>query len=185
MSALRILGYVIVSADGMLADANGVMPESLKIPGDQAFFDAAMDRVDLIVHGRNSFEDQPRSPQRSRIILSRKTDTVSADPDNARATLWNPDGASFDAALAHAGLSDGTIAVIGGPSVYDMFLDRFDTFWLSQAPGVQIPNGTPAFPGVPAQSPEEILAAHGLTAGPAELIDAAHNVTVTPWQRLG
>lgn len=185
MSALRILGYVIVSADGMLADANGVMPDALKIPGDQAFFNAAMDHVDLIVHGRNSFEDQPRSPQRNRIILSSHTDAVSADPDNARATLWNPDGASFDEALGAAGVQSGTIAVIGGPSVFEMFFDRFDTFWLSQAPRVQIPNGTPAFPGVPAHSPEEILAAHGLTAGPAELIDAAHNVTVTPWQRLG
>jgi hypothetical protein len=57
VSALRIEGYVIVSADGMLANADHVMPEGLKFEGDKQFFTAALDRADLIVHGRNSFED--------------------------------------------------------------------------------------------------------------------------------
>ena len=35
MSALRIEGYVIVSADGMLADADSVMPDELKFEGDK------------------------------------------------------------------------------------------------------------------------------------------------------
>ena len=74
MPALRIEGYVIVSADGMLADARNVMPDELKFEGDKAFFTAALDRADLIVHGRNSYEDQPNSPQRRRIILTRKVD---------------------------------------------------------------------------------------------------------------
>ena len=36
--ALRIDGYVIVSADGMLADAQNVMPHELKFEGDKRFF---------------------------------------------------------------------------------------------------------------------------------------------------
>ena len=71
MPALRIEGYVIVSADGMLADARNVMPDELKFEGDKAFFTAALDRADLILHGRNSYEDQPNSPRRRRIILTR------------------------------------------------------------------------------------------------------------------
>ena len=43
-----------------------------------------------------------------------------------------------------------------------MFMDRYDTFWLSQAPQVRLPGGEPCFPGVPARSPQQILAAHGL-----------------------
>ena len=66
MPALRIEGYVIVSADGMLADARNVMPDELKFEGDKAFFTAALDRADLILHGRNSYEDQPNSPLRRR-----------------------------------------------------------------------------------------------------------------------
>ena len=56
--ALRIEGYVIVSADGMLANADRVMPQQLKFEGDNRFFSAALDRADLIVHGRNSGEGQ-------------------------------------------------------------------------------------------------------------------------------
>ena len=55
----------------MLADARNVMPDELKFEGDKAFFTAALDRADLILHGRNSYEDQPNSPRRRRIILTR------------------------------------------------------------------------------------------------------------------
>jgi hypothetical protein len=183
MPELRIEGYVIVSAEGMLASAQGVMPDQLKFEGDKRFFTAALDRVDLIVHGRRSFEDQPNSPRRRRIILSGKTKALASDPSNPKATLWNPAGASFEAACAHAGVDHGTIAIIGGPGVFGMFMDRYDTFWLSQAPRVRIPDGVGAFPGVPAQSPQQILAAHGLHAGDAKILDAANEVSVTPWRR--
>ena len=101
MPALRIEGYVIVSADGMLADARNIMPDELKFEGDKAFFTAALDRADVIVHGRNSYEDQPNSPQRKRIILTRKVGTIAPDPANPKSTLWNPAGASFEAACDH------------------------------------------------------------------------------------
>jgi dihydrofolate reductase len=183
MPALRIEGYVIVSADGMLANARHVMPDELKFEGDKQFFNAALDRADLIVHGRRSFEDQPNSPLRKRIILTGKIAALAPDPSNPRATLWNPAGASFEAACEGAGVGGGTIAIIGGPDVFGMFLDRYDTFWLSQARRVRIPDGQGCFPGVPAQSPQQILAAHGLTAGHAQILDAANDVSVTPWQR--
>ena len=183
MAALRIEGYVIVSADGMLANAQGVMPNRLKFEGDKQVFTAALDRADLIVHGRNSFEDQPNSPKRERIVLTRGIGAVAPDPSNPKATLWNPAGASFEAACEQAGVRSGTIAIIGGPYVFGMFMDRYDTFWLSRAPQVRLPGGEPCFPGVPAQSPQAILAAHGLKAGNALILDAANDVSVTPWQR--
>jgi dihydrofolate reductase len=183
MPTLRIEGYVIVSADGMLANARHVMPDELKFEGDKQFFNAALDRADLIVHGRNSFEDQPNSPARKRIILTGKIGALAPDPSNPTATLWNPAGASFEAACEHAGAGGGTIAIIGGPDVFGMFLDRYDTFWLSQAPRVRIPDGQGCFPGVPAQSPQQILAAHGLKAGHTQVLDAANDVSVTPWGR--
>jgi hypothetical protein len=183
MSALRFEGYVIVSADGMLANAARVMPDALKFEGDKQFFSDALDRADLVVHGRNSVEDQPNSPRRRRIFLTRYTASVAPDPSNAMVTLWNPAGAPFEAACEHAGVRYGTVAIIGGPVVFAMFLDRYDTFWLSQAPHVRIPDGEPCLPGVPAQSPQEILAAHGLVAGTAQILDAANDVTATPWHR--
>ena len=94
MPAFRIEGYVIVSSDGMLANADRVMPAGLKFEGDKQFFTAALDRADLIVHGRHSDEGQPNSPKRKRIFLTRKVDAIAPDPSNPKATLWNPAGAS-------------------------------------------------------------------------------------------
>lgn len=184
MPALRIDGYVIVSADGMLANAKRIMPDELKFEGDKRFFNDALDHADLIVHGRHSYEDQPNSPRRKRIILTRSIGGVAPDPANPRATLWNPAGTSFEAACEHAGVRSGTVAIIGGPDVFDMFMDRYDTFWLSQAPRVRLPDGAPVFSGVPRHSPQEILAAHGLRAGESQILDDTFGVVVTPWRRV-
>jgi hypothetical protein len=183
VAALRIEGYVIVSAEGMLANASNVMPDELKFEGDKQFFNAALDRADLIVHGRHSFEDQPNSPKRKRVVLTRKVDAIGADPSDPKSVLWNPSGAPFEAACDRAGVRSGTVAIIGGPGVFAMFLDRYDVFWLSQAPHVRLPDGEPCFPGVPQRSPQEILKAHGLSAGPRQMLDAAADVSVTPWRR--
>jgi dihydrofolate reductase len=178
-------GYVIVSADGMLANADRLMPDELKFEGDKQFFTAALDRTDLIVHGRNSYEDQPNSPRRRRIILTGTIGAIAPDPSNPKATLWNPAGATFEAACEYTGIRSGTIAIIGGPKLFGMFMDRYDTFWLSQATRVRLPGGEPCFPGVPAQSPQQILSAHGLKAGDARILDSAEGVSVTPWRRVG
>jgi dihydrofolate reductase len=184
MPALRIEGYVIISADGMLANAARLMPDELRFEGDKQFFSAALDRADLIVHGRHSYEDQPNSPRRRRIMLTRGVQTIATDPSNPKATLWNPAGASFEDACDFAGLRSGSIAVIGGPEVFAMFMERYDTFWLSLAPRVRLPGGEPCFPGVPERSPQEVLAVHGLHAGKARILDRAADVSVTPWRRL-
>jgi dihydrofolate reductase len=114
------------------------------------------------------------------------TQSVAApirDRDNPNATLWNPAHASFEAAAKVAGVAGGTVAAIGGTSVFDMFLDRYDTFFLSQAPHVRLPGGVPVFSGVPQRSPQDILTAHGLKATSRRVLDAAHDVTVTEWTR--
>jgi len=183
VAAFRIEGYVIVSADGMLANAAHVMPDELKFEGDKRFFTAALDRADLIVHGRHSGEGQPNSPQRKRLILTRRIAALAADPSNPKATLWNPSGAPFEAAADRAGVRSGRIAIIGGPAVFGLFMDRYDTFWLSLAPRVKIPGGEGCFPGVPEHTPQQILAAHGLNAGETQVLDAVAEVSVTPWRR--
>ncbi|RJF70006.1 dihydrofolate reductase [Rhodopseudomonas palustris] len=182
-SALSIEGFVIVSAEGNLADAAGVMPDVLKFEGDQRFFANALDRAALIVHGRNSFEDQPNSPRRKRLVVTRQVPSLAPDLANPNAVLWNPAGASFDEARARAGIQVGMIAVIGGPEIFAMFFDRYDTFWLSEALHVRLPGGQPCFPGVPAQTPQQVLAAHGLAPAERIVLDAPHDVGVTPWRR--
>jgi len=181
---LPIEAYVIVSADGMLADSTGVMPDSLKFPADQAFFESALDHADLIVHGRHSHEDQKRSNERTRLILTNSILTLAPDPTHSHSTLWNPEGVSFEEACKAVGVSiTAKIAIIGGPHVYAFFLDRYDTFWLSQAHGVRLPNGLGVMPGVPDRTPQDILATAGLHAAETRVFDAVKHVDLTAWRR--
>ena len=117
----------------MLANAAGVMPDSLKFEADQAFFERGLDGVDVVVHGRHSHEHQRHSDLRRRLILTRRVPAIAADPSNKKALFWNPAGASLEQAMAVLGVSDGRIGVIGGTDVFGIFLDRYDVFYLSRA----------------------------------------------------
>ena len=124
---LRIEGYAIVSEDGMLANAAGIMPDSLKFEADQHFFERGLNGVDVVVHGRHSHEQQPRSYLRRRLIMTRQVPAIAANPSNEKALFWNPAGASFEQALALLGTPEGSIGVIGvigGTEVFGLFLDR-------------------------------------------------------------
>lgn len=180
---LRFEGHAIVSGDGMLADAGGVQPPELIVAADQRFFKNSLDRSDLIVHGRNSFENQPNSPERKRVIATRRVQSPMRDSRNPNAVLWNPDYAAIEEAAALAGVTSGDVAVIGGTEIFDMFLDRYDVFWLSQAPRVTLPGGVPIFREVPARSAQQILHAHGLTPRQKQMLDAERDISVVEWVR--
>jgi hypothetical protein len=59
----------------------------------------------------------------------------------------------------------------------------YDVFHLTRAPNVRLPGGRPVFPDVPERTPEDILAAHGLKAGPVEALDPAKGLTMVSWRR--
>jgi hypothetical protein len=179
----RIDGYAIVSEDGMLANAAGIMPDSLKFEADRQFFERALDDIDVVVHGRHSHEQQPRSHLRRRLILTRQVPAIAAHPLDEKALLWNPAGASFEEALAALGTPDGSVGVIGATDVFVMFLDRYDFFNLSRARDVRLPGGRPVFPEVPSRTPEEVLASHGLDRGQRQVLDPATGLVIVSWQR--
>src|SRR5258705_3470463 len=168
--ALRIDGYVIVSADGMLANAQNVMPDELKFGGDRRFFTGALDRAVLVGHGRHSGEGQPNSPQRKRMIVTRTIGATAPDPANPKALLWNPAGVSFDTACERAGVVSGTVAIIGGPRAFPMFMARYDTFLAAVAPHCRLSGGEACFSCAPARTAHESLFAAGLHARPAEVL---------------
>lgn len=178
-----IEAYAIVSSDGMLADAAGNFPPALAIDADQRFFENGLDAVDVVVHGRRSQEKLSRSPTRRRIIFTRSVPAIAVDSSNRRVIQWNPAGASFEQALAEFSSSKLSVAVIGGQSVFEWFLDLYDVFYLSRADNVQLPGGLPIFSDVPSRKPEAVLADHGLENPKRELLDAARGLTITAWQR--
>ena len=180
----RIEGYVIVSADGMIADAKGEMPDSIRNDADQRYFQEALDRAAAVVHGRHSHEGGPRAARRKRLVLTRQIAAIAPDPAHPNALLWNPLGASLDQALAQLGVVDGTIAVIGGPEVFSRFLPLYDAFHLSRAADAKIPGGLAVFTEVgPNATPEDVLARRGLRPGPRRDLDARAGISVVTWQR--
>lgn len=179
----RIEGHAIVSEDGMIADSSGLMPNSLKFESDQKAYEEALDRAALIVNGRLSYEGQPNSPHRKRLVVTRSVAGLDRDPGNPNARLWNPAGASLETAAAALGVRSGAIAVIGGTFVFSLFLTiGYDAFHLSHAPGVRLPGGVPVFrEQTGGRSPDEVLAAAGLKEG---LVRAfADGVTIVEWTR--
>jgi dihydrofolate reductase len=180
----RIEGYVIVSSDGMIADARGHMPDSIRNEADQRFFQDALDHVAVVVHGRHSHEGGPRAAQRKRLVVTRQIAALAPDPDYPNALLWNPTGADLDKAITALGAGDGPVAIIGGPEVFSMFLPLYDVFHLSRAANAKIPGGRPVFEEVgPNATPEDVLTRHGLKPGPRRDLDAQAGVSEVDWER--
>jgi hypothetical protein len=73
-----IEGYAIVSADGMIAEANGSM-DALRFDADQQFFWASLDTAAAVAHGRHSAEGGPKAAGRHRLILTRRITAVRFD----------------------------------------------------------------------------------------------------------
>jgi dihydrofolate reductase len=179
----RIEGFAIVSVDGMLATAERVMPPEMIVEADQRFFECGLDRMDAVVHGRNSQEQQPRAAQRRRLIATHRIETLQPHPHNPKALYWNPAATSLEQALQALGVHSGNIAVIGGTYIFGLFLPRYDVFHLSRAGRVRLPGGLPVFPQVPAMTPEAVLKEHGMEPGPVQVLDAAREATLVSWTR--
>src|ERR1700733_2092401 len=166
IGAFRIEAYVIASADGMLADASGVQPASLHFEADQRHFKQGLDQADVVVNGRHSQEGDANAMGRRRLVLTRDVANLAPDPDNPKAQLWNPAGASFENACAALALSSGTVAVIGGPQAFTLFLNGgSECFHLSRATEVRLPGGLPVFSREKfGGDPDATLSAVGLKA---------------------
>jgi hypothetical protein len=183
IGAYRIEAYVIASADGMLADASGVQPASLHFEADQRHFEQGLDHADVVVNGRRSQEGHATAMSRRRLVLSRHVANLAPDPDNPKARLWNPAGASFEDACAALGLTSGTVAVIGGPQVFTLFLKLgYDCFHLSRAVKVGLPGGMPVFSGGRFGGElDATLATAGLKARPPVWLD--NGLSLIDWVR--
>lgn len=181
--AFRYEGYAIVSADGMIADAAGRMPPALQNFADQRFLSEALDRAAVLVHGRHSHEGQGNSGRRRRVVLTRRVASIGADPEAPHSVLWNPAGASFAAACEALGIAGGTVAILGGPGAYALFLELgYERFLLSRADAVTLPGGLPIF-GRGSLPVDEALATAGLSPGQPRWLDRAASISLTAWKK--
>jgi len=176
----RIEGYAIVSREGMICTADGVMPAALKIDADQRFFHGGLERADAVANGRHSNEGGAGAAERPRLVLTRRIPALAAHPTNPKALLWNPAGSRFEEAWERLAV-DGTLAVVGGTDVFGLFLTiGYDDFFLSRADAA-VPGGRSVFPEVPAKTPEQVLTAHGMVQKTVRVLDPRAGVTLEQW----
>lgn len=176
---LRFEGHAIVSADGMIADAAGGMPEALRNDADWRAFQAALDDSALVVLGRLGHQRHP-NPGRRRLVLTSAVAGLEPDSADPLSHLWNPAGAPLAGVIEGLGIARGTIAITGGTRVFEHFLGRYDSFVLSESHLCVLPGGIPCFS---AGHPRTVLAASGLVPSASEVIDPGAGVTTTLWRR--
>lgn len=178
----RIEGYAVISREGMIATADGRFPDEIRIPADHRFYQAAVDRASAIANGRHSAEGGEKEKLRHRLVLTRRVDRLVPDPGNPRVLLWNPAATPFDEAWARLAITNGTLAVVGGTDVFQLFQAiGYDAFYLTRTTA-SVPGGRPVFPGVGTLATvEEVMARHGLTLRSTRLLDAATGTIVEEW----
>jgi hypothetical protein len=178
----RIEGHAIVSADDMIAAANGNMPPALSNDADWIRFQRALDAAAIVLLGRLSHVAIPNRHRRNRVVVS---SAVAGVERRDGAWWWNPARTPLAEALHKAAPAGGTVAVPGGRLVFDLFRPQaFDAFHLARVPGITLPGGVPLFSAISGGlTADQVLAGDGLIAGAAEIIDPAAGVTLTTWQR--
>jgi hypothetical protein len=184
MDGLSIEGFAIVSRDGMVAGADGLMPNSLKFQLDLDFLDRSLDAAALLIHGRKSHEAQPNSDQRRRLLLTRSAGPFSLRPEEPNVWLWNPETTPLAEVCQALGIGSGVVAILGGTAAYDMFLPQYAKFHLCRARKVELPGGVPVFRDVgEGRPPEMVLSASGLELASEITLDAEHDLRHQTWVR--
>jgi dihydrofolate reductase len=183
---MHIEGYAIVSEDGMIADAAGHMPAMLTVEADQKFFHDSLDQAALVVHGRHSCEGGPHASRRKRLIVTRTVAALAPHAAHRYALWWNPAGASLTEALQRLEINSGTLAVIGGTDVYELFWQPgYDAFHLTRVAGARLPGGRPVFRALASAvgtTPEQVLTSHRLVPDPE--VTLAPGVNLVTWRRV-
>lgn len=176
-SNVIVEGHAIVSVDGMIAAADGTMPDALRSEADWRLFQSALDAAVLVVLGRIGHARHP-NPGRRRLVLTRSVADLAPDPASSLATLWNPAGIGIADVLMRLGISQGTIAVTGGTGTFDLFVPHYDGFTLSEVRNLALEGGVPCFTK---GHPRLVLPGAGLQARDMTVIDPG--VVQTRWVR--
>lgn len=177
-----IHGHAIVSADDIITDAAGRTPRTLRNSADWRRFQAALDAAAVTVLGRRGHELHGNASGRPRIVV---TGSVAGLEAQAETVFWNPAGADLAEALTVAVPGGGTVAVVGGRRVFDLFLlAGYDEFHLARAEEVTIGEGERLFSSLgPQTRAEDALVSAGLRPTKTKMLDPAAGVTITVFRK--
>lgn len=177
-------GFAVVSADGFIADAEGVMPDRLKFDADWDYFQAALDRADITLIGRHTHEAAPNLRKRHRLVFSNRVDGVVKEDET---TLWiDPTKADPNAVIGEISGAGSHVAVVGGQGVFDWVLSNpgFSAFHLSLAHHVRLGRGQKIFADGPdLDAAVALLEDHGLALSYRAWFDRAAGLELFVYNR--
>ena len=181
---IEIHGYAIVSDDDRIADADGLIPASLRNDRDWEQYQAALARSDLVVFARVSHVNEPNTRGDPRVVVSRDAKGLERRAD---AWWWNPADMDWQAVVERILPDGGEVAAPGGQGVFDLFLAiGYDVFHLARARGVRLPGGRAVFSECgDTLSAEEVLTKYGLRHAERIELDATQQVEMNIWRRAG
>ena len=104
----QLHGFAIVCNLGCIADASGVLPQTLANDADWAYFQDQLDRAAITILGRRGHQRAPNPKGRKRMIVSSSVATIERRADGY--WWWNPAGLPLLRALAVAAPGGGIVA---------------------------------------------------------------------------
>jgi dihydrofolate reductase len=165
-----IEGHAVVSNDGFIADEKGEMFPHLHHPKDWAQFQARLDEAAIVVLGRKG-HGKHESKGRNRLIV---TKSVQKPVQEGANLFWNPTHMPFEKLKLK-----GLIAVTGGQSVFDLFLQiGYDAFILNHLPQVKLQVGLSLF------SQPVDFQKYGLSLQNTHVLDEEKLLISQVWARL-
>ncbi len=180
---IEIHGYAIVSDDDRIADADGLIPPSLRNDRDWEQYQAALARSDLVVFARVSHDNEPNTRGDPRVVVSRDAKGLE---NRADAWWWNPADMDWREVVKTILPEGGEVAAPGGQGVFDLFLTiGYDVFHLARARGVKLLGGRAVFSECKdGLSAEDVLTKYGLHHAERIELDATQQVEMNIWRRV-
>lgn len=140
---IKYTAYVATSIDGRIAKSgqSGTGWTSLE---DWNFFQKSLTKMEVVVVGHNTYElAEDKLKRRNSIVLTSKVNKFKIE---GKTVFFNPQKSSLKKFLESKNYKK--VAIIGGPKVYDFFLENkmLDELFVTIEPYV-FTNGIPMFSG--------------------------------------
>jgi len=118
---ISVIGHAIISRDCCIADSNGLMPRALISETDWLLFQEDLNRSDLVVLGRASYEKFSEN-KRNRLIPTNQINGYEMGDDIC---FFNPKDIPINEILLKYNPFPKKIAVAGGQGVYKLIFEQY------------------------------------------------------------
>ena len=178
----ELQGYAMTCRNDCIATSSGELPEALLSAIQGKHFQAELNACAAVIMGRRAHEAIPNPKNRVRTILSR---SVTALEHKAGGWWWNPETMTLDNMLQLVAPSGGRVAVLGGQTALEHFLDEnLPILNVCRAESIAIQDGLKLLAGCDRKTTVDmVLQAEGMQLVERKLIDLKAPISLSVWRR--